>query len=54
MYNETILEEQLRRIADALDRAFPKPSEPDPDPWHDQGNGTNHRLSQCTQECHND
>jgi len=21
------------------------------DPWHDEGNGTNHRLSQCTERC---
>jgi hypothetical protein len=21
------------------------------DPWHDQGNATNHRLSGCTEDC---
>lgn len=21
------------------------------DPWHDEGNGTNHRLSQCSERC---
>lgn len=23
----------------------------DQDPWHDQGNATNHRRSQCTEDC---
>src|ERR1700688_2836741 len=34
----------LRTIHDVLDKA-------ENDPFHDEGNATNHRLSQCTDRC---
>ena len=34
---------ELRRIAEKLDELN--------DPFHDEGNATNHRVSQCTDRC---
>ena len=38
----------LRSILDALE--YDPTAEKD-DPYHDQGNATNHRISQCTSRC---
>ena len=42
----------ISRIADALEFAHGchVPTKDELDPYHDQGNGTNHRVSQCSPE----
>lgn len=47
---DDILSEIARALHRIADNTAPiiKPTIDDDNPWHDQGNGTNHRISQCS------
>ena len=49
---DDILAEISRSLARIADKIAPvhNPTIDEVNPWHDQGNGTNHRVSQCSPE----